>query len=263
MHLEVLATGSPAPGHALTGFLLDGTLAIDAGPLGTFGTLAQQAAIEHVLLTHAHIDHVAGLPILLDTVYRQRSSPPVVHATKPTLEILQQDLFNDRLMPDFIGLSNLMSPFLQLKEIEPNRPFRIGQWSITALPVDHTIPTVAYLIDDQTSAVAIVTDTAPIPNILQPLARWPRLKAVFLECSFPSRLHDLAMVSKHLTTNTFAEMVRYLPTTLPVYAIHIKPRFYEEIAVELAELKLPNVHIADAGFIWRAGSLSARTLPAR
>jgi len=247
MHLEVLSTGSPAPGHALTGFLLDGTLAIDAGPLGTFGTLAQQAAVQHVLLTHAHIDHVAGLPILLDTVYRQQPTAPVVHATRDTLDILQRDLFNDRMMPDFIGLSNLLAPFLHLREIEVNRPFRIGCWSITALPVDHTIPTVAYLIDDQTSAVAIITDTAPIADILQPLARWPRLKAVFLECSFPNRLNDLATVSKHLTTDTFAEMARYVPTTVPVYAIHIKPRFYDEIVSELAELGLPNVRVADAG----------------
>jgi ribonuclease BN (tRNA processing enzyme) len=249
MQVEVLSTGSPAAGHALTGFLLDGTLAIDAGPLGTFGTLAQQAAIEHVLLTHAHIDHVAGLPILLDTVYRLNSTPPVVYATQPTLEILQRDLFNDRLMPDFIGLSKVMTPFLHLKEIEPNRPFRIGHYSITALPVDHTIPTVAYLIDDQTSAIAIITDTAPIAEVMQQLARWPRLKAVFLECSFPSRLHDLAMVSKHLTTSMFADMVRYLPVTVPVYAIHIKPRLYDEIAKELGELNLPNVRIADAGMV--------------
>ena len=253
MHLEVLSTGSPAPGHALTGFLLDGTLAIDAGPLGTFGTLAQQGAVQQVLLTHAHIDHVAGLPILLDTVYCLNSTPPTVYGTRDTLEILQRDLFNDRLMPDFIGMSNRMTPFLHLKEIEPNRPFRIGRYSITALPVDHTIPTVAYLIDDQTSTVAIITDTAPIPEVMKPLARWPRLRAVFLECSFPDRLLDLATISKHLTTGTFADMVRYLPATVPVYAIHIKPRLYDEIAAELAELNLPNVRIADAGFVWRTG----------
>jgi ribonuclease BN (tRNA processing enzyme) len=249
MRLEVLLTGSPAPGHALTGFVLDGTLAIDAGPLGTFGTLAQQAAIEHVLLTHAHIDHVAGLPILLDTVYRLRSTPPTVYGTQATLEILQNDLFNDRLMPDFISLSNVLTPFLQLKQFEPNRQFQIGRYNITPLPVDHTIPTVAYLIDDQTSAIAIITDTAPIPGVMQALACESRLKAVFLECSFPTRLHDIATVSKHLTTTSFAEMVRYLPATVPVYAIHIKPRLYDEIAKELSELDMTNVRIADAGMV--------------
>jgi ribonuclease BN (tRNA processing enzyme) len=251
MRLEVLSTGSPVPGHALTGFVLDGTLAIDAGPLGTFGTLAQQAALEHILLTHAHIDHVAGLPVLLDTVYRLDNSPPTVHGTRETLGILQRDLFNDRLMPDFIGMSKVMTPFVHLKEIEPNRPFRLGKYSITPLPVDHVIPTVAYLIDDQTSAIAILTDTAPIADVMQPLARWPRLNAVFLECSFPFRLHDIALASKHLTTETFADMARLLPSTVPVYAIHIKPRFYSEIAAELKALQMPNVQIAEAGSVWR------------
>jgi ribonuclease BN (tRNA processing enzyme) len=250
MQLEVLSTGSPVPGHALTGFLLDGTLAIDAGPLGTFGTLAQQAKIEHVLLTHAHIDHVAGLPVLLDTVYRIDNSPPTIHATRETLDILQKDLFNDRLMPDFIGMSQRMTPFVHLKEVEPNRPFRLGKYTITALPVDHVIPTVAYLIDDQTTAIAILTDTAPIPEVMVPLARWPRLRAVFLECSFPARLYDIACASKHLTTATFAEMARLLPPTVPVSAIHIKPRFYDEIVKELKGFNLSNVHVADAGFVW-------------
>lgn len=243
MRVQVLPCGGTAPGHPLTGFVADGVLAIDAGPLGTFGTVAEQGAIRDILLTHSHIDHVAGLPVLLDTVYRL-DAPPTVHATRATFESLRKDVFNDRLMPDFLALSESMTPFLTCREVEPHRPFVVGRYNVTAIPVEHTVPTVAYLIDDHTSAVAVVTDTAPVPGVIESLACWPRLKGVFLECSYPRRLTDLAGLTKHLNTDQFAEAALAFPPGVRVFATHVKPRFFDEIAAELDDL---GFEVAEAG----------------
>ena len=246
MRVLVLPCGGVTPGHPLTGFLVDGVLAVDAGPLGTFGPVAEQGAVRDILLTHSHVDHVAGLPIFLDNVYRITDAPPTVHATRDTLDCLRRDVFNDRLMPDFFALSETLPPFVASREVVPERPFAVGRYAVTPIPLDHTVPTVAYLIDDRTAAVAFVTDTAPVPAVLEPLACWPRLKAVFLECSYPRRLTELAGVTKHLTTDQFAEAALAFPKGVRVFATHVKPRYHAEVAAELAALGFA---VADAGMV--------------
>ena len=247
MRIEILAANPNERGHALTGFLVNGRIAVDAGPMASFAPVQAQAEIDHILLTHSHIDHVAGLPILLDSVYGLRSTPPQVYALPSTLDSLQRDIFNNRLMPDFIEFSRVMTPFVELHAVEPNRPFAVDSLIITPIPVDHTVPTVAYLLDDCEVACAVVTDTAPVPAVMAELGRLPRLRAVFLECSFPRRMNGLAEVSRHLHTGTFAEMVGLLPAHVRVYATHIKPHFYDEVCDEIAGLNLPNVQIGTPG----------------
>lgn len=236
MRVQVLSCGGAVPGHPYTGFLVDGVLAIDAGTLGTFGAVAELGAVRDILLTHSHVDHVGGLPIFLDTVYRLSATPPTVHATADTLDSLRRDIFNDRVMPDFFALSETMPPFVASREVVPNRPFAVGRYSVTPIPVEHTVPTVAYLIDDRSVAVAVVTDTGQVPGVIEPLARWPRLKAVFLECSYPRRLTELAGLTKHLTTDQFAEAALAFPKSVRVFATHVKPRYHAEVVAELAEL---------------------------
>lgn len=235
MRVHVLPAG-PHPGHPLTGFVLDGVLAVDAGPLGHALSVADQAAVADVLLTHSHIDHVAGLPVFLDAVYQMRPTCPTVHALPHTLACLQSDLFNDRLMPDFLGLSRTLPPFLRVKEVVPEWPFTVGKYAVTPVPLDHTVPTVGYGIDDGESAVAILTDTAPVPAVFDRVAAMPRLRAVFLECSYPRRLTDLARLTTHLTTDQFAAAARRFPPGVPVYPVHIKPRYWDEMTAELREL---------------------------
>ena len=248
MRVHILpSTVQGTPGHGLTGFVVDGVLALDAGPLGQFGTCAEQARIRDILLTHAHLDHIAGLPMFLDNVYGLAAAPPTVHALRPTIDALQTHLFNDRLWPDFIGLSRAMAPFVSVKEVEPNRPFPCGKYTAIAIPLEHSVPTVGYLLDDGRTAFAVITDTVPAPEIFQKLGRWPRLSGVFLECSFPRRMRALAEASRHLTTDQFAEAVKWFPTGLPVYAIHIKPAFYAEIVDQIGELGLLNVQIGEPG----------------
>lgn len=247
MRVHILpAADAGAPGHPLTGFVVDGTLAVDAGPLGSL-PLDQQAAVSHVLLTHAHIDHIAGLPVFLDNVYQTGLGCPAVFALPHTLDALQSDVFNGRLMPDFIGMSKTMPPFVVVHPVVPDRPFAVGKYTVTPIPLRHTIPTVGYLIDDKTSAVAILTDTGPVPEVLTALANWPRLRAVFLECSFPNALTDLAGVTCHQTTGQFLAGVKLLPPGVPVYAVHVKPRYWTEVTGELAADRLPNVTVGTAG----------------
>jgi ribonuclease BN (tRNA processing enzyme) len=245
--LLVPSAPGAAPLQYLTTLLVNGTVAFDAGSLGLFGTPAEQARVRHVFLTHTHIDHVASLPIFLENVSDDSSDCPVVHATEPVLESLCKDILNDRVFPDFVRLSRDGPPLVRLDPIEPGRPVRVEGLTVTAVPVDHIVPTVGYLIDDGTTAIAFVTDTAPTDAVWEAANRIPHLKAAFVELTFPAAVTWLAQVAKHLTPALFAAEVGKLRPGLPVYVIHIKARYRTEVECELAELALPGVTVLTPG----------------
>ena len=249
MRIEVVASGT-LPGHALSSYVVDGILAIDAGSLGWFADLDRQRAIRHIFLTHAHLDHVCGLPTFLENVYETHADAPQLLAIESTMVSLQNHLFNNVLMPDFVALSKVIHPFLQCRTIEVGIPNEIGPHIVTAFYVEHVIPTVGYLIDDGRSAVAILTDTAPVSHVIDNLLKHPRLKAIFLEASFPSEFIALAEVSQHHTVGQFLAERRRIPESVPLYAIHVKPRFYDRIAAEIVASGLSNACIAESGRVY-------------
>lgn len=246
MRVQVAASG-PGGGMPLCTLIIDDELAIDAGALGWADEPSRLAGITDILLTHTHIDHIAGLPVFLDTVYGLAKQPPVVHGTAVTLQAVQDHIFNDRIMPDFVGMSRTMNPFLRLQPVTPGKIFTVGRYQVLALEVDHVVPTVAYLVDDGKTAIAVVTDTAPVPDVLDQIAAWPRMRTLFLEASFPDSMDWLAVVSKHHTVRQFVEQASRLPPTLDIYAIHVKPRWVDEIAEAIRQAGRSNICMAEPG----------------
>jgi ribonuclease BN (tRNA processing enzyme) len=236
-----------APLQYLTTMLVNDEVAIDAGSLGLFGTPAEQARICNVFLTHAHMDHVGGLPIFLENVSDDSAECPVVHAPQAVLDVIHTDVLNDRLFPDFVRLSLDGPPLVRLEPLVPGEPVRVAGLSVTAVEVDHVVPTVAYLIDDGKSAFAFVTDTSPTDAIWALANQNPWLKAVFLECTFPDEEAWLADVAKHLTPGLFAGEVRKVRPGVKVYAVHLKARCRDQLIEEIEALELPQVTILEPG----------------
>jgi ribonuclease BN (tRNA processing enzyme) len=229
----------------LTSFLIGDALAIDAGSLGFFRTPREQARIKHVLLSHSHIDHIASLPLFLENAYGE-PSVVTVHGSEWVLNCLQSDLFNDRVWPDFIRLSRKDAALLKTAVLTPLVPVQLDGLTITPVPVDHLVPTVGFLVEDATTAVAISSDTGPTEEIWRRANALPNLRAVFLEVAFPNAMAGLAAQAKHHTPRSFGEEMRKLRLPVPVFAYHIKARFREQVVKELHELGLPNLMIAQA-----------------
>ncbi len=238
MRVRVLGA-APGGGFPLTGVLVNDDLAVDAGPLGYALPVPDLARVRDVLLTHSHLDHVAGLPVFLDAVYGF-GPPPAVWGLLATLAAVQTHLFNGVVWPDFIGMSGRLPPFLTLHPLAADKPTTVGRYMVTPLALAHAVPTVGYVVDDGRAAVAVVTDTAPVPAVFDRLAKWPRLKLVLLEASFPDGEAELAAVSQHLTVGQFRELAGRLPKRVTVRAIHVKPRWAAEVAaaVPVAESEL-------------------------
>ncbi len=233
MRVDIVSGRDGLPGHALSTFIIDGVLSVDAGGLGWAAPPAELAYVTDILLTHAHLDHTAGLPVFVDTVYGLTSDPPTVYALPETLADLRAHMFNGRLMPDFVALSQRLPPFLTLCPVPVGRAFPVGRYAVTAWPVDHPVPTVAYLVDDGSTAVAFVTDTLPVPEVVAAIGRHPRLETLYLEATFPDAQADLALVSGHLTVSQYLALADLVPRTVRVRPIHIKPKFAAAVTAEL------------------------------
>jgi ribonuclease BN (tRNA processing enzyme) len=226
-------------------YLIDDLIAIDAGTLGLIGSLSRQQAIQHVFLTHPHIDHIATLPLFLENVYVPGPAAPTLYSSKSTRDALAEHVFNERLWPDLFRLSEQESPFFRYQLLESGSGVEIGSLRITALELDHVVPCFAYVVEDSQGAVGFVSDTGPTRAIWEFLHRVPRLKAIFLEAAFPNELAWLATKAGHLTPHLFAHEYQKLQRKVPVYAVHIKPVHQAQVRRQLASLAIPELAIGE------------------
>ncbi|MBS0204449.1 MAG: 3',5'-cyclic-nucleotide phosphodiesterase [Planctomycetes bacterium] len=229
--------------HFAASYVVNGQVAFDAGTIGFMSSIDDQRRIQHLFLSHGHMDHVASLPIFLDNVYQQGSDPVTIYAPQDTLDCLQSDIFNERLWPDLVRLSQEVSPFMHLSPIAAGETVMACGLRVTSLPLDHVVTTFGYIINDGTGSIAIVSDTQPLDSIWTTLNQVADLKALLLECAFPNRMASLAAKSKHLIPTSFAEGCRQLKRAIPIIAVHIKPVYRDEILNELADLGIPQLVI--------------------
>ncbi len=245
----VPASVSPGEGQGsyLTSYLIDGTLAVDAGSLGFYLEPHDQARVRHVLLSHSHIDHLASLPVFVENAYEGRSDCVVIHGSEAVLDCLRRDIFNDRVWPDFLRLSTEAAPFLRLSPLEAGQPVDLEGLRVTPIPVNHIVPTFGFIIEGKEAAIVISSDTGPTEALWERANEVANLKAVFLEVAFPNAMAWLAGVSKHLTPALFGQEVAKLGQRVPVFAVHIKRRYQAQVVAELKALGLPEVRPGEAG----------------
>jgi ribonuclease BN (tRNA processing enzyme) len=232
------------PCQFLSSAVVNETIGIDAGCVGFYLTPQQQAKIRHVFVSHTHMDHIASLPIYVENAYEAKPDCVAIHGSSDVIDCVQKDVFNNRVWPDFIALSQGSAPpFVKMVPFEAGQTVEIDGVRITAVAINHVVPTVAYILSDKGGSVGFVSDTAQTDEIWQRLNALPDLKAVFLEATFPDGMAWLADISKHLTPKTFALEVAKLSRPVRIIAVHIKARFRAQVVAELQALGLPNLEI--------------------
>jgi len=229
----------------MTSFLIDDTIAIDAGAITRALEIDQQRKIRHVVITHTHSDHTATLPFLIENIFGFDDEAVTIYSTRRVLANVKRHLFNNDTWPDFSRIPNHLYPSVRFVEISAGTPFTIGGLSggeveITPIPVNHIVPTVGLLIRQGRSSVAFTSDTGPTEDFWKRANRTENLGAVITECSFPNRLQAVADVSLHLTPGTLAVELAKLNTGPRVLLYHLKPPYLEEIRAELKTTSLPH-----------------------
>ncbi len=247
MKVRLLASSVQDPSRRLyvTTFLINQTVAIDAGCLGFYGTPQEQEAIRYVFLTHSHADHTSSLPIFAENAWTPAGNPLRVFGTPTTLDAVQRHIFNDVMWPDFVALSNTMPPYLRLHPLHTELPIEAGGLKITPIEVNHLVPTVGYVLSDGKSAVIIAGDTGPTTRLWEVAHQTAGLRAIFLEACFPNSMNEFAEKTHHLTPEMFGREVAKMPSHIKVVAVHIKVRYREQVIQELRDLGLPTLEIGE------------------
>lgn len=230
------------------GFLIDDSVLLDAGTIGTQLTLAEQRRIRFVLLSHLHFDHIKGLPILADNLAEGFDVPVMVAGTEPVIQGLMDHVFNDSVYPNFFKLPDRDHPVLQAQILDPSKPVALGHLEVTPVSVNHAVPTVGYVVKDRQAALLYSGDTYQTEDIWSLGRTVPELKAAFIESSFPEDLAALAKKSKHLTPSLFFNEFQKLERPdLPVYAYHMKPMFRTQIEQEIRRFGIQRVSFLEEG----------------
>lgn len=237
MRIRVLgAHGGSTPSHRQTSFLLNGAVCLDAGAVTEALSLGEQARVRAVLLTHSHLDHVAALPFLVENLFGRTRDPVEVAAPAEVLDSLRRHLFNDDVWPDFSRLPDRHVPTVSFRALAWNRPESVAGLTVTAVPVTHVVPTCGYVVSDGTGTVVFSGDTGPTRAIWEAAHRAPDLRALFVECSFPDGMREIAEISRHLTPATLRLELLKMPPGVPVFLYHMKPPTLESVAAEVAAL---------------------------
>ena len=237
MRLRVLGCSGGIGGRHLrtTSFLVDGDVLIDAGTGVGDLTLAELSQIDHVFVTHSHLDHVGSIPFMVDTVGGMRSRPLIVHATQPTIEILRNHLFNWSIWPDFAEIPSPQAPFLRYEEIELGKPVTLAGRRFTPIPARHTVPAVGYHLDSGAASLVFTGDTGPNDALWQTVNRIANLKFLIIETAFSNKERQLAEVSRHLCPQMLAEELGKLERNAEIYITHLKPGEIEPTMLEIEE----------------------------
>ena len=237
MKLRVLGCSGGIGGRHLrtTSFLLDSDVLIDAGTGVGDLTIAELSQIDHVFITHSHLDHVTSIPFLVDTVGGMRARPITVYATRATIEIMRNHLFNWAIWPDFTEIPSPEAPFLRYEDLEVGGSVELGGRTITAIPARHTVPAVGYHLDSGAGSLVFTGDTGPNEALWKVVNAIGNLKYLIIETVFSNKEQRLAEISRHLCPNTLAEELKNLERNAEIYITHLKPGEIEPTMLEIEE----------------------------
>ncbi|MBE2257956.1 MAG: 3',5'-cyclic-nucleotide phosphodiesterase [Candidatus Accumulibacter sp.] len=235
MKLTVLGCSGGIGGSDLrtTSMLVDDDLLIDAGTGVADLSRAQLAAIDHVFLTHSHLDHIASLPLLIDSVSDLREQPLTVHATPATLEIIGKHIFNWVIWPDFSVIPSPEKALMQYRAIALGQSVQLGERKITALPAEHTVPAVGYQLDSGHGSLVFTGDTTVNDSFWPVVNRIANLRYLLIETAFANRERRLAEISKHLCPSMLVSELGKLKVDAEIYISHLKPG---QAALTMAEI---------------------------
>lgn len=225
MKVRVLGcSGAIAKDCRTTSFLIGERILIDAGTGVGDLTLEEMSKIDHVFLTHSHLDHIAALPLMLDAVSSFRRSPVQIYALPATIAALQTHIFNNVIWPDFSAIPSKTEPFLQYQAFATGDSLTVDNTEIEVLPARHTVPAVGFAARGDTGWWVFSGDTE------RNHAFWDRVNALpvaylVIETAFSNRESDLAQRSLHLAPDTLALELANIPQSscYPIYITHTKP----------------------------------------
>lgn len=224
MKLRVLGCSGGIGGNLhTTAFLLDHDVLIDAGTGVNELSLTELSMIDHIFITHSHLDHIACIPLLVDSAAFMRDRPLTIYATVGTLDILRQHVFNWKIWPDFTEIPSPQHPFMRYQAIELGETITLDGRGITAVPATHVVPAVGYWLDSGKASLVYSGDTTANDAFWEVVNGIGNLRYLIVETAFSDSERELAILSKHLCPSLLAEELQKFRGDADVFVTHLKP----------------------------------------
>lgn len=233
--VEVTILGSGAsllsPDRVLSGLMVEVAgspilFDIGAGVLHRLScSLPELTRIEHVFISHMHVDHVSDLPPLLQSLWLM-GYDRTLHVYGP-----------ERLSGFLRGVEEAF-PYLWGKVhveahwLKPGFQQRTDEWTVSAFPVRHgDIEAYGFLIEAEGKRVVYSGDTAPCEEV-ERAAQGADL--LIHECSLPDRLRE--ETSNHTTPGDLGELAARAQVKALVLT-HLYPELLEELGEALSSIR--------------------------
>lgn len=239
----------------LMSFLVDDSLAVEAGCLASELSFEEQKELRWVLLSHGHYDHIRGVPSLAFNCSNGVCNCPDVFSVPKTLEIIRSHLIDGIVYPEFADSSSYLGkPSLKLRPVKIYENEFVGDYKIMAVPVQHAIDAVGFEITSGDGKSLFYTgDTGPgLSDVWRLIS--PQL--IIADTTFPNRLENVAKNAGHLCPDllktelyAFKEIKGYLPR---VVLVHLSPEYENEIRNEvngIAKELIASIKVASEGEI--------------
>ena len=237
MKVRVLGcSGGIGQSLATTSFLIDDDILIDAGTGVCDLSLEEMSAIKHIFITHSHLDHIASVPLLADTLFDSLIGQPlIVHAQKETIAVLNKHIFNWSVWPDFTQLPHRTNAVLKLQPMKPGTTMEIDGRSIEMITVNHAVPGVGYRVEANGRAFAFSGDTTSNENLWAALNKHETLDLLFVESAFANKDIELAKMAFHYCPEMLARDLPKLKHRPKVCISHLKPGDEDSIMQECVD----------------------------
>jgi ribonuclease BN (tRNA processing enzyme) len=224
MKLRVLGCSGGIGGNLhTTSFLLDQDVLIDAGTGVSELSLSELSLIDHVFVTHSHLDHIACIPFMVDSVGFMRDRPLTVHASAETLDILRQHIFNWKIWPDFSEIPNAHRAYMRYQAMGLGETIILDGRKITSVPANHVVPAVGYHVDSGKASLVFSGDTTTNDALWKVVNKIENLRYLIIETAFSNSEKDLALISKHLCPSMLAVELIKFKRDAEVFITHLKP----------------------------------------
>ena len=236
MKIRILgSSGSEVAGHRAPAFLVDGESLLDAGTIGLSLKIREERKIRRIILTHAHFDHIKGIPFMLDNlVTRGRVHTVTVISGRDVIRDLKTNIFNDKIWPDFTKIPTPDRPILRYRTVSASREEKVDGYRLIMIRVNHTVPAYGIILtNSKGKRIAYTGDTGPTDRFWKKVDEY-RVKHLIVESSFPNRLEELALKTGHLTPALLQkEIAKMKNPPTKIYLMHAKPQYFPEIEQEI------------------------------
>ncbi len=249
MRIKVLgASGSDVPGYHLSSFLLNNKILFDAGGVTSSLSFTAQQKIEHIFISHAHLDHIRDIPLLADNIILSGKPKRInIYSIKEVIDDIKKHLLNYRIWPDFTVIPDVKNSILNLNIIHEEKSILLDGYKITAYRMNHTVPAVGFLVEKEGRSFFYTGDTGPAIDTWKKLSD-KKLNALIIEVSLPDKMKNLAIKTGHLTAELFFKDLKlFHQKPEKIFITHIKPLYKKNIEKELKKYSDYRIKILQGG----------------